>query len=145
MSAYHFSYTTKTVIERHRPEVLDIFMDHDLYQDWQSNLDRIELIEGSFNTVGYVCHLYYKGANDTVMVMEERLLELTLPHKIVLQYQLGPTRNVQTYYFESYGLHTLLHVQTDFYFEQEPPAPQEAFERSTKQSMKRFKEYIEAN
>jgi hypothetical protein len=145
MSKVHYTYTTKTVIERHRPEVLDVFMDHEQYKEWQGNLDKIELIEGSFNNEGYVAHLYYKSTNDSVMVMEERLIELTLPHKIVLQYQIGPTRNVQTYYFESYGLHTLIHCQTDFYFEQEPPAPQSAFERSTKQSMTLLKEYIEAN
>lgn len=143
MSEYHYSYEHQVIIERIRPDVVEDFLDYQRYHEWQHNLDHVELLEGSWKEEGHLVALVFNTADGNLMRMNERLLEVNLPHKVIVEYQVGTTRNVQHNYFESFGAKTMWTVHTEFYFEQQPPADEDAFKRTTKQGLLAFKRYVE--
>ena len=139
-----YRYEHKIVIEMTRPEVLEDYLDYDSYNEWQPTLKRIELKSGSYLQEGHLIHLVYSDQNDNELVMAETIVEYTPPHKIINRYQVGTTVNLQYNYFESFGAKTMWTCVTEFYFEGDPPASLEVFQRSTKRSLLAFKKYAES-
>lgn len=138
-----YTYETKKVIKRNRSEVIDAFLDYDNMQEWQPALCNVSLKKGSYREKGHVVQLSYITEKGTTYVMNETILELHLPHKIVIQYQMGSTLNTQTNHFESYGADTLWIVETIFDFQETPEHNEMAFQRRTRKGMTQFKRYVE--
>lgn len=142
MSETRYSYEHKVVIERPRNEVLEDFLDEQSYVEWQPNLKRVVKESGSGLKEGRRLTLVFEGSEGD-MTMEETILELSLPHKVIVEYRMGTTRNLQYNYFESFGAKTMWSVTTEFHFATEPEASEKVFRQATKRGLMRFKRYVE--
>jgi uncharacterized protein YndB with AHSA1/START domain len=143
MSETRYSYEHRIVIERPRNDVIEDFLDVDSYREWQPNLVAVEEQDPDPDNGAPRRILVFAGTGGT-MRMEERVLEMSLPHKIIVEYRMGTTRNVQYNYFESFGAKTMWTVTTEFQFDTAPEADQETFQRSTKRGLELFKRYVES-
>jgi len=145
MSKVIYKYENKVVIKRNRSEVLDLFLDYERFHEWQPTLTKVVLKEGKFKEAGHLVFLFYEGEDGTITVMNESIENISLPHKVINTYQVGTVFNRQYNYFESYGADTMWVVETEFHFEEEPPANEMAFQRTTRKALTRFKRFVESN
>ncbi|MEC9485375.1 MAG: hypothetical protein UMR38_05825 [Candidatus Izemoplasma sp.] len=99
--------------------------------------------EGAYRKAGHLVQLTYLAEDESTFTMNETILEMHLPHKIITQYQMGTVVNTQTNYFEHYGADTLWIVETIFDFKEEPEYNEMAFQRKTRKGMTQFKRYVE--
>ena len=144
MSQYKYAYEHKLVIDAPRNQVLDDFLDYQSYPEWQGNLSEVVLEHGPSHGEGRVVTLVFLSQENIPMRMVERILTMTLPHKIIMEYAMGSTRNIQINTFDHFGAKTVWTVQTEFYFEAQPPAKESVFKRTTKQGLEAFKRYVES-
>lgn len=143
MSEFKYTYEHKIVINAPRSEVLEDFLDYENYYEWQPTLKEVILERGEFKQEGHQVALMFEGQGG-LMRMNETILTMTLPHKIIIEYTMGPTRNIQYNHFDHFGAKTVWTVQTEFYFESEPPATEAIFKRTTKQGLLAFQKYVES-
>lgn len=140
----NYRYEHKVVIDVIRQEIWNEFIQYENYKNWQPSLDKVELKEGSFDEENHLVHLIYKDKDGNEVIMKETILDYSPPHKLVHQYQMGSTINIQYNYFESFGAKTMWTCVTEFYFEGDPPASFETFKQATHSSLLVFKEYLES-
>ena len=138
-----YRYEEKVVIKRSRNIVVDEFLNYQNMKKWQPNLTSVTLQKGDWNKENHLVHLTYKSKDNVPFVMEESIESLSLPHKIIHTYRLGPTFNRNVSYFESFGADTMWIMEVAFYFDEKPDFSQLSFERQTRQSMKAFKMHVE--
>ncbi len=138
-----YTYENKKVIKRNRSEVIDAFLDYDNMHEWQPSLCRVELKKGAYRKEGHLVQLTYLTEGESTYTMNETIVDMKLPHKIVVQYQMGSVINTQTNYFEHYGADTLWIVETIFDFKEEPEHNEMTFQRRTRKGMTQFKRYVE--